>query len=150
MKIYLGADHRGYELKEKIKGWLEKWEMEYEDLGNSQYDKGDDYPDFGARVAKAVAGGGRGILICGSGTGMDMVANKHRGVRSVLGYKPEQVRHGVEVEAANVLSLGVKYYTDEEAKKMVKVFLATKPKKAERHVRRRGKINIIEERKQLC
>ncbi|MBU1130167.1 RpiB/LacA/LacB family sugar-phosphate isomerase, partial [Patescibacteria group bacterium] len=64
--IYLGADHRGYKLKERVKEWLEEWEVEYRDLGNDKYDKDDDYTEFALKVAEKVAGGGgRGILLCG-------------------------------------------------------------------------------------
>jgi ribose 5-phosphate isomerase B len=150
-RIYLGADHRGFELKGKIKGWLEEWGKEYEDLGNKKYDKDDDYPDFASKVAKRVVEGkGKGILVCRSGTGVCIVANKYKGVRSILGFKVAQVRHGVEAEGANVLSLGAEYFTDKEIKEMIKVFLETKPSEAERHIRRRGKINKVEERGCIC
>jgi ribose 5-phosphate isomerase B len=146
MKIFLGADHRGFKLKEKIKLWLKEWGKEYEDMGNSQLDSKDDYPDYAAKVAEAVSRGeGKGVLLCHTGTGMDITANKYPGVRSVLGFDEGQVRHGVEAEAVNILSLGVDYLSEAKAKAMLKAFLETEPSQEERHLRRREKISKIEE-----
>ncbi|MDP1710598.1 MAG: RpiB/LacA/LacB family sugar-phosphate isomerase, partial [candidate division WWE3 bacterium] len=85
--IYLGTDHRGFALKEKIRQWLTEWNHEFEDLGNTVCDQTDDYPDFAAQVGRRVAENpaeNRGILLCGSGVGVDVVANKFKGVRSAL------------------------------------------------------------------
>lgn len=142
--IYLGSDHRGYQLKEKIKEWLVEWEYEYQDLGNTVYDPEDDYVDFAERVAKGikgVKGAKKGILVCGTGIGMDMVANKFPGVRCGLGFSVEQVKRGREEDNINCLALAADFLSDEEAEEMVKVFLETKFSGKERHKRRIGKIS---------
>ena len=85
--IYIGADHRGYKLKEALKDYLKELNLEYEDLGALQIIFDDDYPDYAILVAKKVSENpreNRGILICGSGVGVDIVANKFKGVRSAL------------------------------------------------------------------
>ena len=85
MTIYLGADHRGYELKEKIKQYLLDKNYQVIDLGNNQYDAGDDYPDFAKLVGEKISVNSdidRGILVCGSGIGMVIAANKFKGVRA--------------------------------------------------------------------
>ena len=107
--IYLGTDHRGFKLKEKIKEWLSEWGHEFEDLGNTVYDKGDDYPDFASAVARKVTENpreNRGILLCGSGVGMDIAANKFKGVRSALVWSDDEelVKHSRLDDGTNVLS----------------------------------------------
>lgn len=89
--IYLASDHRGFQLKEKIKIWLKEWGYEYEDMGNLVYDKDDDYPDFINKVAEAVANNpeqSRGIILGGSGQGEAMAANRYKGVRAAVFYGP--------------------------------------------------------------
>jgi ribose 5-phosphate isomerase B len=92
MKIYLGADHRGFELKEKLKSFLRDLGFDYQDLGASIYNKEDDYPDFAKLVGEKVVAdlGSRGILICGSGIGIAIAANKIKGVRAGTALKSEQ------------------------------------------------------------
>jgi ribose 5-phosphate isomerase B len=95
MKIYLAADHRGFELKEKIKEWLKDWGYEYEDMGAFEYNKDDDYPDFVSKAAEAVANDperSRGIILGGSGQGEAMVANRYEGVRGAVFYGPTLVK----------------------------------------------------------
>src|SRR3990170_9131233 len=108
--IYLGTDHRGFELKEKIKQWLEEWGKSYEDLGNTVLDPDDDYPDFAAQVARRVAENpeeNRGIMLCGSAVGVDIVANKFRGVRSAVVWSDNAalVKQSRQHDGANVLAL---------------------------------------------
>ncbi len=148
--IYIGADHRGFELKEKIKSWLSEWGHEYEDVGALEYDKDDDYPDFATAVATAVAlslskgENARGILICGSGIGVAIVANKIKDIRAGTAMKPEQVIASVNDEDLNVLSLSSDYLTEEEAKEITKAFLGAKFSNQERHIRRVNKIKELE------
>lgn len=89
--VYLGSDHRGFALKEKIKQWLSDWNYQYEDCGAFSYDKDDDYPDFVHKAARAVANDpeqNRGIILGGSGQGEAMVANRYKGVRAAVFYGP--------------------------------------------------------------
>ncbi len=147
MVIYLGADHRGFNLKEALKSFLRDEGYEVHDMGASDYNKDDDYVDFAVQVAGAVARDsehGRGILICGSGTGMDIAANKFRGVRATLGAMADQVFSARHDDNANVLALAADFMSELEAKKMVKVFLQTPFGDEERYRRRLEKIANIE------
>ncbi|KKW26568.1 MAG: hypothetical protein VF00_C0004G0012 [candidate division Kazan bacterium GW2011_GWB1_52_7] len=147
--IYLGTDHRGFELKEKIKQWLGEWRQPFEDLGNTVYDKEDDYPDFAAQVARRVAENpteNRGILLCGSAVGVDIVANKFRGVRSAVVWSDNEalVKQSRQHDGANVLALPADHLTEEQARKIVKLWLETPPPSEERHLRRLQKIADLE------
>lgn len=140
--IYLGADHRGFALKEKIKTWFSEQKIEFEDLGNTRFDKQDDYPDFASAVAEKVSQSSEnfGILFCGSGAGMDITANRRRGVRSVLGYDAYQVKMARKNDDVNVLSLAADFISEEMAKKLISTFLKTPFSGEERHIRRIEKI----------
>jgi len=143
--IYLGADHRGFKLKEKIKDWLKEWGVEFTDLGNARFDPVDDFPDFAFAVAKKVnQGQGQGILLCGSG-GMALAANKFKGVRAVETWNVATAEHAKAHDAANVLMIAADFVDDLMAKKMVKIWLDTKVKQDEKYQRRLAKISKIEE-----
>lgn len=146
MKVYIGADHRGYELKEKVKDWLDEWEYEYEDMGAGELDPKDDYTLFAEKVGSIVAKeeGSRGILICGSGVGVDVVANKFDGVRSSLGFSKEQVKAGRNDDDMNVLSIAADHTATSEVKNIVKTFLETEFSGKERYKRRIDDIKKIE------
>lgn len=144
MKIYLATDHAGFELKEKIKDFLKKDGYEVEDFGALTFDPQDDYPDFISKAAQAVSKDpkSRGIILGGSGQGEAMVANKFPGVRAAVYYgraedMPKLTR---EHNDSNILSLGARFITEEEAKNAVKLFLQTSFSKDPRHVRRIDKI----------
>lgn len=144
--IYLGSDHRGYEMKEKIKSWLTEWGLEYIDCGPKQYDANDDYPDFVAQVAEKVAQdpiGNIGIVLGHSGQGEAMVANRRRGIRATVLYaaNDEIVKLSREHNAANVLSLGASFISEDDAKHAIRLWLDTGFSGDERHVRRIGKID---------
>ena len=153
--IYLAADHRGYELKEKIKSWLSEWGKDFTDCGNTKHDENDDYPDFMAIAAAKVAEdpvNNRGIILGGTGQGEAMVANRRKGVRAVVFYgEPlEVVRLGRLHNAANVLSIGAapgntiaegRPMDDELAKAAVKLFLETDFIEEPRHTRRLAKFD---------
>lgn len=128
MKIFLGSDHRGFQLKEKIAKWLFEWKYTYEDIGASILDTGDDYTKYASEVASLVGNekDSLGILLCRSGVGVDVVANKFDGVRAGIGKSPEQVKAGRNDDDMNILVLAADYTKDEEAKEMVKTFLETK------------------------
>jgi len=144
--VYLGADHNGFALKEKIKIWLRDWGYEFRDLGAAEFDQGDDFPDFGVPVAREVARrkGSFGILVCRSGCGMDIVANKVKGVRCILAVNSDQVFHSRKEDQVNVLSLPADFISEKEAKKAVRFFLETEPALDPRYLRRIEKINQLE------
>ena len=145
--IFIGADHRGYNLKEVLKIYLKELSLECEDLGAKKFNPEDDYPDFALTVAKKVAENpeeNRGILICGSGVGVDMVANKIKGIRSALCFDAAQARASRNDDDTNVLSLTADFIAEEKAKKIVKVWLETPYAKLEKYERRLNKIKEIE------
>ena len=143
--IYIGADHRGYNLKEKIKEWLSEWGFDYEDLGAFKLDPGDDYPIFASAVAEKIEEkGGKGIVICGSGAGVDIVANKFDGVRSVFGINKDQVHVAVSDDDVNVLAIASDFIPENDIKPMIEIFLRTEFSGADRHKRRLEEIKKIE------
>ncbi len=144
--IYLGADHRGFKLKEKVKKWLDEWGQEYEDVGPFEYDKDDDYPVYAAKVAESITEpDDRGIIICGSGVGVDEVANKFDGIRSGLAINTEQIKSARHDDNINVLAVASDYIAEEDAHDIVKTFLETPFAGEERFMRRLGEIEDIEE-----
>lgn len=145
--IYLGADHRGFELKEKIKIWLSEWGYEFEDCGAFEYNKDDDYPDFAQKVAEKVSQNldSRGVLICGSGIGVAITANKIKGIRAGTAINAKQIKDSVSDEDTNMLAISADYILENEAKEIVKSFLEAKFSGEERHVRRINKIKEIEQ-----
>lgn len=149
MKIFLGADHRGFDLKEKLKEWLKDHGYAVEDLGAYKLDPQDDYPDFAFAVAEKVAepsGENRGILICGSGAGMDIAANKIRGIRATVSWSVESAEHMRAHDDVNVISIAADWTSPETAREIVRVFLDTPFSGGERHIRRLNKIKEIEEK----
>ncbi len=147
--IYIGADHRGFELKENLKKFLKSRGLETEDLGAHIYDESDDYVDFAKEVAEKVAenpASSRGILICGSGHGVDVVANKFRGVRAALGFNNQVAAQSREHEDANVLVLASDWLKAEEAQDIAAVWLGKEFSGEDRNVRRLKKIQEIEEK----
>jgi len=145
--VYLGADHAGWHLKEELKKYLKELGKDCEDLGNQQLDSKDDYPDFALAVAEKVAQtGGKGILICATGLGICIAANKIKGVRGAVVWDEFTALQSRQHNDANVLCLGGKVIDLETAKKIVRTWLEAKFSGEERHVRRLGKIKKIEER----
>jgi len=118
------------------------------DAGNGNLDKGDDYPDFAKLVARAISQdpiNRRGILICGSGAGVDIVANKFDGVRSALATNVEQAKMSRSDDDTNILSLAAEFTNEESAKEILNVWLKTPFSGEEKHKRRLEKISEIEE-----
>ena len=147
MLIYIGADHRGFQLKENFKKLLINQGYEVIDAGNKVYDENDDYPDFAAQVGKEISLdpiSRRGILICGSGVGVDVVANKFRGVRSALITNPDQAYLSRSHNDVNVLSLASDFLDEEQAKKILSTWLQADFSNEPRHQRRLDKIRNIE------
>ena len=145
MRVFLGTDHAGYELKNQIKIYLRELGYEVNDEGAFEFDANDDYPDFVEIVAKQVASdpvNHRGVIFGASGQGEAIVANRLPKVRAIVCY-----HHNLDIikmsrlhNDANVLSIGAKYLDLAEAKEAIKVWLATEFSNEERHIRRLKKI----------
>jgi len=144
MKIALGADHKGFQYKEKVKKFLQGKGYEVIDFGTFSEESAD-YPDFGFKVAKAVANkeAERGILFCWSGIGMCISANKIKGIRAALCLNEEMARLSREHNDSNVLSLSAKFIPEEKLLKIVEVWLNTSFEGG-RHQRRLDKISLEE------
>ncbi|HDY68276.1 MAG: ribose-5-phosphate isomerase [Candidatus Scalindua sediminis] len=150
MKIYIGTDHAGFELKEELKKFLKDLGCEVEDKGAYEFNREDDYPDFILPVVKAVAEDiardldSRGIVIGGSGQGEAIVANKVKNIRAAVVYDEYSAKMSREHNDANIVSLGTRTLTADKAKKLVKLWLETPFSNEERHKRRIEKIKTIE------
>lgn len=144
MKVFIGADHRGFELKAALYEQLAEAGYEVIDVGALEYNKEDDYVD----VARALIGhmnphDDRGILLCGSGHGVDIAANRYPLVRSILGFNKDVVIQGREHEDANVLSLAADWLDVDAAWDFAQTFLTTAFSAEERHERRLHKLSEI-------
>ena len=147
MKIFIGADHGGFELKEKIKEFLSKNKYDFEDTGNTVFDKIDDYPDFAIALAKNVVSTpeSKGIMICGSGVVACIVANKIRGIRASVCHDTYSAHQGVEHDSMNLLCLGGRIIGYELAFEIVKAFADATFSNEERHIRRLRKVAQLED-----
>jgi ribose 5-phosphate isomerase B len=143
-KIALAADHAGFEEKEKIKRTLDEIGVEYVDMGTDSCDSVD-YPDYAKKVAEAVSNGEfeQGLLVCGSGTGMAIAANKVKGVRAAVAWNPDIARLAREHNDANVLSLPARFMSDEDAVNVIKAWFGAHFEGG-RHERRVEKITELE------
>lgn len=148
MTIVIGADHRGFALKEELVTYLMKKGLLVNDMGAKTLEPDDDYVDFADAVAKNVAleQGDRGIVLCGSGVGVLIAANKTKGVRCGFGLSPVQVESARADDDMNVLALASDYLSSEEAFRIVDAFLNTPFTGEERHLRRIAKIAALEEK----
>ncbi len=166
MKIYLATDHAGFQLKEKVKQFLQEEKYDVIDCGAFVFDKNDDYPDFISKAAKKVSKApqnSKAIIFGGSGQGEAMVANKFSDVRAVVFYAPAVAPHAADAEGrksedpyeiirlsrehnnSNILSLSARFLKEEEAIRAVDFWLKTPFPGDERHARRVKKISQIEE-----
>jgi len=138
MRIYLGSDHAGYDLKKHLVTWLAAQGHEPVDCGPAEFDALDDYPPFVMLAASRTAADpdSLGIVIGGSGNGEVIAANKVDGVRAALAWSEETARLGREHNDANVVSVGARMHSEDEATKFVEVFIGTPFSGEERHVRR--------------
>lgn len=145
--LYIAADHGGYPLKEEIKNFLIAEGYEVVDLGADELDLVDDFPDYAQKLAEQVAQDedAGGILICATGQGMCMAANKVAGIRAVLVHNDFTALDAAGHLNANIICLGGKITSPEEAKKLVKIWLDTEFDEDERLVRRLRKIEEMEE-----
>lgn len=149
MKVFLGTDHAGFELKGKVKAYLQKEGYDVVDCGALTYDKNDDYPDFCSKAAEGVAknAGAMGFVFGKSGAGECIVANKVKGIRAVVAFNENNVQLSREHNNANVLSLGSDFVSNEKACELAKLFLITPFSAEERHKRRIEKITELENTK---
>ncbi len=145
-RVVIGADHGGYAMKSELVLWLKAQEYDVLDLGASKYEITDDYPDLAEAVAQAVSSGKaqKGIIICGSGVGACIVANKLPGVRASTCHDTYSAHQGVEHDDMNVLCLGARIIGIEVAKEVVMAFLKAKYVPEERFARRLKKVLEIE------
>ncbi len=146
LKIYLGADHGGYQLKEAIKEWLMQQDFVVQDLGAHQLDSQDDYPQYAAAVAQSVQDKPQavGILFCRSGGGMAIAANKFANIRAVEVFNQTSAQHARQHNNANVISLAADWISQEEAQAVIQAFLHTSFSQDERHQRRLEQIRQLE------
>lgn len=145
MKIYIGADHGGYALKEEIKTWLKGLGFEASDMGAESLDSDDDYVDYAVRVAREVRRSpeNMGILICRNGMGMTIASNRLAGVRCGLGFSKEAVEKGRSDDDINCLALPADYIDINQAKEMCKIFMETAYSGEERYNNRLKKLANI-------
>ena len=146
MRIALGADHAGFEFKQQVSDILTSLGHEVDDLGAHRFDPLDDYPDFTRPVAESVATGSadRGLLVCGSGVGASIAANKIAGIRAAMCHDTYSARQGVEHDDMNVLCLGARIVGIELAREIISAFLGARFSAEERHVRRLAKVKAME------
>ncbi len=146
--IYIAADHGGFKLKQHLARFLQKQKLDFKDLGPAKFKDGDDYPDFGAKVAKQVSKNpvsNLGILICRSGQGMCIVANKYPRVRAVLVWNQAAAKVSRNDDMANILCLPSDFMNYSQAESILKTWLNTAYSTEPRHMRRVHKISKIEE-----
>ena len=143
--VYLGADHAGFKVKEKLKKYLDSLGIFYEDLGGEGKEE-DDYPDYAFKVAEKVSRNrnSKGILICGPGTGMVIAANKIRGIRAAVGYDDYSAKMAREHNDANILCLRGRNFSDKDNLKIVRIWLNSRFSNAKKHNRRLRKIGRYE------
>lgn len=145
--IFIASDHAGFQLKKTLLTYLNKiLKLPVQDLGPIAHDPNDDYPDYAELVAQEVSKipENRGILICGSGHGMCIAANKFSGIRAILASSIESAEYARKDDDANILCLAGRVLSDEHARAIVKIFLEIPFSGDERHVRRLGKIAELE------
>jgi len=148
VRIAVAADHNGYELKQRLVTELRASGHQVTDLGSDGADVADDYPDFAQRVCEAIRGGlaDRAVVVCGSGVGVTVAANKFPGIRAGMCHDLYSARQGVEHDDMNVLCLGSFVVAFDLARDLVNEFLSAKFSNEERHARRLSKVKALEAR----
>ena len=151
MRVYVASDHAGYELKAHLLGWLEAAGHEPVDCGPIGYDSADDYPPYVLRAATRVSAdaGSLGIVIGGSGNGEVIAANKVVGVRAALAWSEEIAQLAREHNDANVISIGARMHTQDEATRFLEIFMTTPYSGEERHSRRIAMLTAYEQTRTL-
>jgi len=147
MRIAIGGDHAGFHAKEEVVAYLKELGHEIRDMGAYAFDPDDDYPDFTLAVAQAVASGevDRGVMVCGSGVGASVAANKVLGVRAAMCHDTYSAHQGVEHDDMNVLCLGARIVGMELVRELLLAYLGAHFSGEERHKRRLEKVKAIEE-----
>ncbi len=150
MKVVIGADHRGFAMKHQLVEWLQSGGYEVNDVGAYQLDPYDDYPEYAVRVGRIVSEdtNARGIVLCGSGVGVCIAANKIDGVRCGQAINADQVRSARRDDDMTVLSLAADHMSFEVAREIIQAFLETEFSGEERHVRRVGQVVALEKRRE--
>lgn len=145
-KIYIGSDHRGFQLKEELKSYLQRVGCQITDVGNQELNVHDDYVEFARVVSESVVSdaGSFGIVICGSGVGVTVVANKVKGARCALITNKIQAEHARASDDCNIIAVASDYTVSSEAQTFVTTFLSTPFKAEERMVRRLSQITQVE------
>lgn len=145
MTIYIGSDHRGFWLKSKLVEFLRNNGFDAKDVGNFEYDQKDDYPDIAKKSVKFILKNknSRGILICGSGAGVCIAANRLRKIRAVETHDSRIAKASRRDDDTNILCLGADFIEEKEAQKVVLDWLGEKFEKTERRVRRIKKLDKI-------
>ena len=148
MKIAIGADHAGLELKNKIVSDLQETNYQIIDVGAHDFDPNDDYPDFSQRVAELISNKtvDRGIMICGSGVGATIASNKVPRVRASVCHDLYSASQGVEHDDMNLICIGARIVSPTDATKLINAFLSALFTQEERHLRRLSKLNKIEKK----
>ncbi|WP_066363613.1 ribose-5-phosphate isomerase [Herbidospora mongoliensis] len=151
MRVYIGSDHAGYDLKNHLVGWLKENGHDVVDCGPFVFDAEDDYPPFVLRAAAGVVAepGSLGVVIGGSGNGEAIAANKVEGVRAALAWSDETARLGRQHNDANVISIGARMHSEADATRFVELFLAEPYSGAERHTRRIDMLSDYEQSGEL-
>ena len=145
LRVAIGADHGGFELKSVLAAQLRELGHDVVDLGAHTYDAQDDYPDFAGAVARRVAEeAGRGVIVCGSGVGACVAANKVKGIRASVCHDTYSARQGVEHDDMNVLCLGARIVGEELAKEVLAAFMEAEFSGETRHRRRLNKVLALE------
>src|SRR5438067_12239184 len=147
MRVTIGADHAGYEMKSELVELIKKLGHTVHDVGTFEPGKPDDYPDYAVLVASDIRSGhaDRGILVCGSGVGVSVAANKFKGIRAGLCHDHYSAHQGVEHDDMNVLVLGARIIGQMLAQDVTEAFLSARFSGEDRHVRRLNKVKGIEE-----
>jgi ribose 5-phosphate isomerase B len=147
MRISIGADHAGYDMKQDLIEFIEQQGHTVHDVGTFEPGKPDDYPDYATLVAEDIRSGNveRGILVCGSGVGVSVAANKYKGIRAAMCHDHYSAHQGVEHDDMNVLVLGARIIGPMTARDATEAFLNAKFSGEERHVRRLNKVKGIEQ-----
>jgi ribose 5-phosphate isomerase B len=147
MKISIGADHAGYDMKQHLAEYIRKLGHQVHDVGTFEPGKPDDYPDYAVLVAQDIRSGAaeRGILVCGSGVGVSVAANKFKGIRAAMCHDHYSAHQGVEHDDMNVLVLGARIIGQMTAEDATEAFLKANFSGEERHLRRLNKVKGIEQ-----